>query len=114
MKFAPVAGVVLWCVLLVNPLGLTQRLFFGMRPPYHWSPNNGAYLGGTDLVYFSSNGKECAVVYKYGRVNDSFRVYGLGFGEPVNPGAGQKQGGRGVQMRYTMAEAAWNAAKEAE
>lgn len=69
--------------MAINPLGISQRIFWGMHPPYHWESEDVARnsAGSVNERYIDAKGKECASVYRFAFLNDDFKVYGFGFSQ---------------------------------
>jgi hypothetical protein len=66
-------------IITFNPFGVSQRLIWGMQPPYHWV-SKPTFPDSLDEEYVGANGVSCANLYKYGTSAD-YKVYGYGFSE---------------------------------
>lgn len=68
-------------ILISNPLGISQRIFFDQQPPYHWVQQDVSHNspGSMRETYNGINGNTCATVYRYATFGNTFTVYGFGF-----------------------------------
>ena len=67
--------------MIVNPFGWGQRVFWSMRPPYHWVRFQTQQPQDVVERYYGVNGLACANVYHYGLLMNYYKVYGYGFSE---------------------------------
>lgn len=62
-------------ILTFNPFGISQRLFWGMQPPYHWVPTHNVI---DERHLTGANGRICATLYEF---EGQWKVYGFGFSD---------------------------------